>query len=61
MNQGMGEQIGGSIGKVIGVDVQEDGLAWSQCLRLKIYCDLKKLIARGKAINVEGRRMWVLF
>lgn len=27
MNKGMGEQIGGMIGKVIEVDIQEDGLA----------------------------------
>lgn len=52
MNQWMGEQIGGCIGKVKGGDVQEDGLAWGRCLMVKIECDLKKSITRGRTINV---------
>ncbi|XP_042944558.1 uncharacterized protein LOC122278436 [Carya illinoinensis] len=61
MTKRMGEEIGKSIGKVVEVDVQEDGSAWGRCLRVKVECDLKKPIARGRTILVDGRRSWVPF
>lgn len=61
MNKRMGEQIGNSIGKVIEVDVDEEGMAWGRCLRVRIECNLKAPLARGRTINVEDDQIWVPF
>ncbi|KAF5464598.1 hypothetical protein F2P56_014667 [Juglans regia] len=61
MNKQMGELIGSSIGKVSEVDVQKDGLAWGKCLRVKVECDLRRPVARGRTIAVDGRKIWVPF
>ncbi|KAF5450097.1 hypothetical protein F2P56_030474 [Juglans regia] len=61
MNKQMGELIGSSIGKVSEVDVQKDGLAWGKCLRVKVECDLRRPVARGRTIIVYGRKIWVPF
>ncbi|XP_040994340.1 uncharacterized protein LOC121240882 [Juglans microcarpa x Juglans regia] len=45
MNKQMGELIESSIGKVMEVDVQEDGSAWGRCLRVKVECDLRRPVA----------------
>lgn len=59
IDQGMGEQIGGMIGNVVDIDVQEDGLAWGRYLRVNIECDLKKSIVRGRTMDIGGKRLWV--
>ncbi|XP_042953524.1 uncharacterized protein LOC122290065 [Carya illinoinensis] len=61
MNQKMGEVIGSSIGEVKEVDVQEDGSAWVRCLRVKVKCDLRRSIARGRTILVDGKKSWIPF
>ncbi|XP_035551114.1 uncharacterized protein LOC118349691 [Juglans regia] len=61
MNKKMGEVIGISLGEVMEVDVQEDGVAWGRCLRVKAECDLRRPLARGRTIIVEGRSSWVPF
>ncbi|KAF5445531.1 hypothetical protein F2P56_034577 [Juglans regia] len=61
MNKQMGELIGSSMGKVSEVDVQKDGSAWGKCLRVKVECDLRKPVARGRTIAVDGRKIWVPF
>lgn len=59
MNRHTSEQIGNTIGKILEVDVQEDDMAWGRCLRVKIECDLRNTIARGRTVNLQGRRIWV--
>lgn len=61
MNGNIGEQIRGSIGKVIEVDTQEDGLGWGCSLRIRVECDLGKVVTRGRTMNIQGKSMWVLF
>ncbi|XP_042950114.1 uncharacterized protein LOC122282228 [Carya illinoinensis] len=57
----MGKQIGDSVGLVREIDVQEDGVAWGRVLRVRIECDLKQPLARGRTIDVDGKRMWIPF
>lgn len=57
----MSEQIGGTIRKVIEVDVQEESLAWERMLRVKVECELKKLLARGGRVTMGGDRFWIPF
>ncbi|XP_041026979.1 uncharacterized protein LOC121267185 [Juglans microcarpa x Juglans regia] len=45
LNKEMGELIGRSMGEVMEVDVQEDGLAWGRCLRVRVECDLRRPLA----------------
>lgn len=42
MNKECGDQIGKSIGRVIEVDVLEDGIGWGQFLRVEIEVLLSK-------------------
>ncbi|XP_035544143.1 uncharacterized protein LOC118347922 [Juglans regia] len=61
MNKSIGERIGGTIGKVVEVDVREDGLGWGSFLRVRVECDLRKVMARGRTLNLQGKNMWVSF
>ncbi|XP_042942757.1 uncharacterized protein LOC122276936 [Carya illinoinensis] len=61
MNKTIGEVIGRSMGEVVEVDVLEDGSGWGRCLRVKVECDLKKPLAQGRTIVVEGKKFWVPF
>lgn len=61
MNGSLGEQIEESIGKVIEVDTQEDGSRWGCNLRVRVECDLSKVVARGRMVNIQGKSMWVPF
>ncbi|XP_042965921.1 uncharacterized protein LOC122299602 [Carya illinoinensis] len=61
MNKRMGEEIGSSVGKVIEVDVDEEGWAWGRCLRVRIECNLKAPLARGRTVKVAGGQIWVPF
>lgn len=47
----MGHQIESSIGHVEEVDVDEDGMGWGECLRVKINLDLQKPLQRGKKLK----------
>lgn len=42
MNRRMGENIGGSIGRVIKVDANEGDVAWEKCLRVRVEFDLQQ-------------------
>lgn len=57
MNKEMGNLIGSSVGVMLEVDVQDDGLAWGRCLRVKVECDLRRLVARGRTVIVDGRKI----
>lgn len=59
MTRETGIQIGATIGIVIEFDVHEDGIGWGNYLRVKIEIDLRKMIARGRTINLLGNKIWV--
>ncbi|XP_042964752.1 uncharacterized protein LOC122298976 [Carya illinoinensis] len=48
MNEGIGIQIGESIGRVIRVDANSDGSTWGCCLRIRVAIDLHKPLLRGR-------------
>ncbi|KAF5471486.1 hypothetical protein F2P56_008274 [Juglans regia] len=61
MTKVKGEQIGGTVGKVERVDVQEDGSGWGNFLRVQVLLDLTKPVARGRTLTVRGNRFWAPF
>lgn len=42
------------MGEVVEIDVQESGVHWGLCLRVKVCLDVTKRLVRGKKITVEG-------
>lgn len=58
MNHEVGQQIGGTIGDVKGLDVREDGTGWGS-YRVRIGLNLKKAIVRGRTVNLLGEKMWI--
>lgn len=64
MNDVIGRQIKKSIGEVQECDVQTDGIFKNECyrvLRVKVEMDIKKLIPRGRTINLLGNKLWIPF
>ncbi|XP_042972906.1 uncharacterized protein LOC122304702 [Carya illinoinensis] len=61
MSLDWGTQIGKSVGKVIEVDVEEDGIGWGRSLRVKVELPLYKAIPRGRFINTDQSKQWVHF
>lgn len=61
MTRDCGVQIGNSTGKVLDVEVIDDGVGWGQFLRVKIEISLLRAIARGKFIKTNGRNAWINF
>ncbi|XP_040987762.1 uncharacterized protein LOC121235477 [Juglans microcarpa x Juglans regia] len=61
MTMEWGTQIGGSMGRVLEVDVEEDGIGWRSCLRVRVEVSLYKAIARGRFISYQGSKLWVQF
>ena len=57
-----GKAIGESIGKFIEVDVEETGVQWGTCLRVRVEIDVTRKLIRGQKINMEkGETRWVHF
>ncbi|XP_042988841.1 uncharacterized protein At4g02000-like [Carya illinoinensis] len=61
INKIMGERLGGSIGEVMIVDVDEQGRAWDSFLRVKVMVDSTKPLARGRVLNMKGSHHWIPF
>lgn len=61
MMEDWGNRIGASVGKVLDVDVDEDGICWGKCLRVKVEMELQKPIARSRTIMVNGKKLWLSF
>ncbi|XP_075659849.1 uncharacterized protein At4g02000-like [Castanea sativa] len=58
----MGRAMGTKLGEVLEIDVQESGVHWGTCLRVKVRLDVTKKLVRGKKITVEGGKCrWVSF
>jgi hypothetical protein len=60
MNRTYGELIGGWIGKYISVDVDEEGMAWGEDLRIRVAIRVDQPILRGVTVKTsdddkEGR------
>lgn len=47
-----GEKIGSSLGEVITVNVDGDGIGWEKYIRIRVNMDITKPIPHGKLIRV---------
>ncbi|XP_059458392.1 uncharacterized protein LOC132187987 [Corylus avellana] len=61
MSKRIGEKIGASLGKLMEVDVAEEGVGWGQCLQIRVVLYLTKPLDRGRALNLPGKSYWVIF
>ncbi|XP_042958117.1 uncharacterized protein LOC122293665 [Carya illinoinensis] len=61
MTEELGEAFGTSIGHVIRVEAEFDGLARGKCLRLRVAVDLHKPLLRGKWLQFEENMYWSEF
>lgn len=59
MNKVYGEKIGMTIGKVLEVDLLDDGIEWSRFLRIKIELKLHQALAIGRMTSVQGDKVWI--
>lgn len=60
MAPGIGGQLGIVIGDEVEVDVDDDGIRWGPCLRVKIQLDVTKPLLRGSFVN-KGNKVWLSF
>ncbi|XP_042944639.1 uncharacterized protein LOC122278524 [Carya illinoinensis] len=59
MNREVGKQIGESIGVVKEIDEWRDGSGWEGIMRVKVELNLKRTIARGRTMNLLGKKYWI--
>ncbi len=58
----VGEDIGNNIGRLVEVDVPENGIGWGRFLRIRVEIDVTKPLLRGKILECEdGKPFWVDF
>lgn len=53
MTKEWGVHVGNSVGRVLEVDVDDDGVGWGKYLRVKVEIKLHKALARGRIIMVH--------
>ena len=57
-----GKTIGASLGKVVDVDVADNGVQWGKYLRVRVEVDVTRKLIRGRKINIVGEEArWVHF
>ena len=54
MNEGTARRIGNKAGRFLEVDMDEDGLAVGEFLRIKVLLDIRKPLFRGVTMEGEG-------
>ncbi|CAI9761214.1 unnamed protein product [Fraxinus pennsylvanica] len=59
MSRETGIKLGSSMGNVEDVEVDEDDVGWGSSLRVKIALNLRKPLARGRMVMLEGVKTWV--
>jgi hypothetical protein len=61
MSKEVGFQIGTTMGVAEEVDTDVDGVEWGKYLRVRIKLDLTKPLARGRMINLLGKKVMIAF
>jgi hypothetical protein len=61
MSKEVGFQIGTTMGVAEEVDTDVDGVEWGKYLRVRIKLDLTKPLARGRLINLLGKKVMIAF
>ncbi|XP_042944647.1 uncharacterized protein LOC122278532 [Carya illinoinensis] len=59
MTEEVGIHLGSSVGHVIRVDADSDGVAWGKCMRVRVAVDLHKPLLRGKWMELNNRKHWI--
>jgi hypothetical protein len=57
----VGNQIGSAMGQVLEVDVDDGGMGWGECLRVKVLLDLQKPLLRGRKLKINGSSILITF
>lgn len=61
LNDRISWMIDSAIGRVQICDVDNEGKAWGQSLRVYIELEIEKPLAQGRSINVVGLKSWSSF
>ncbi|KAJ0017174.1 hypothetical protein Pint_11951 [Pistacia integerrima] len=61
MNNDCGVQLASAIGKVLEVEVGENGLGWGSFLRVKVEVELTKPLVRGRILRIGEQKLWIAF
>ncbi|KAF5474654.1 hypothetical protein F2P56_006537 [Juglans regia] len=59
MTKEKGNVIGKSLGRLMKVDVPNDGIGWGEFLRVRVEIPLKRAVVRGRWLMVNGHKVWV--
>ncbi|XP_041010287.1 uncharacterized protein LOC121254353 [Juglans microcarpa x Juglans regia] len=59
MSEEIGENLASSIGHVLHVEADSDGMAWGKCMRVRVAVDLYKPLLRGKWVQLDEQKYWV--
>lgn len=55
-------EIGSKVGKILEVDVPENGVQWGRYLRVRIQMDVTRKLIRAKKVSIENDEpCWVFF
>jgi hypothetical protein len=61
ISEAIGIHLGTSVGQVVSVDANEDGVGWGVFLRVQIRLDIFKPLMRGWVLKFNGETIWVSF
>jgi hypothetical protein len=61
MSKAIGYRIGATVGEVLEVEVDEEGVGWGEYLRVRIVLDLTKPLSRGRRLRLRDRSLWIPF
>ena len=55
MSKAVEQQLGSTVGEVEEVDTNDDGMGWSEFLRVRIKVNVTKPLARGRMLKIRGQ------
>jgi hypothetical protein len=61
MGREVGYKLGGTVGVVEEVDINEDGVGWGEFLQVRIKVNLHKPLAQGRMHRIKDRPSWIAF
>ncbi|KAF5471373.1 hypothetical protein F2P56_008182 [Juglans regia] len=61
MTYEVGTQIGGCIGRVLTVQVDERGIGWGKFLRIRVEVNISEALQRGVFLSYAGKKTWIPF
>ncbi|XP_042972943.1 uncharacterized protein LOC122304742 [Carya illinoinensis] len=61
MTRQTGLKIGSSMGEVVSVDVDEEGIGWGPYLRVQVNINITQPLMRGIISSFNGSKVWIAF